>query len=215
VARLLAETIPLALGAAISPVIFLLQLTTLTGPRPLVRGSALAIGAAVPLAIVGVIAVVTGGRVDFSGPDTVKGVVELALGVLLVGFGVRVLLRPPKPPSARPPAHSQGSGRSFVLGMLGMGTNVSTFALYIPAMAAILVADVDVAEQVVAAAIVVVISLSAVLLPLLLTAVVPDASRRLLARIGRWMTAHHRAITVVLSFGFGAYLVVKGASDTF
>jgi hypothetical protein len=37
---LLAEVIPLALGAAISPVIFLLQLT-LTDPRPIARGSAL------------------------------------------------------------------------------------------------------------------------------------------------------------------------------
>jgi hypothetical protein len=43
---LLAQIVPLALGAAISPVIFLLQLTTLTGPRPLARGSALAVGAA-------------------------------------------------------------------------------------------------------------------------------------------------------------------------
>jgi hypothetical protein len=43
---LLAEVIPLALGAAISPVIFLMQLTTLTGPRPIARGSALTGGAA-------------------------------------------------------------------------------------------------------------------------------------------------------------------------
>jgi len=215
VGRLLAETIPLALGAAISPVIFLLQLTTLTGPRPLVRGSALAAGAAVPLAVVGAVAVITGGRVDFSGPDTVKGVVELALGVLLVGLGVRVVLRPPKPPAAKPPARPQGPGRSFVLGMLGMGTNVSTFALYIPAMAAILVADVAVADQFVAAAIVFVVSLSAVLLPLVLTAVAPRASGRVLAAIGGWMTANHRAISVVLSFGFGSYLVVKGLLDVF
>jgi hypothetical protein len=34
---LLSQVIPLALGAAISPVLFLLTLTTLTGERPLVR----------------------------------------------------------------------------------------------------------------------------------------------------------------------------------
>jgi hypothetical protein len=43
---LLAEIVPLALGAAISPVIFLLQLTTLTGPRAIARGSALIIESA-------------------------------------------------------------------------------------------------------------------------------------------------------------------------
>jgi hypothetical protein len=38
---LLREVIPLALAAAISPVIFLLQLNTLTGERPIARGAAL------------------------------------------------------------------------------------------------------------------------------------------------------------------------------
>jgi hypothetical protein len=37
--KLLAQIVPLALGAAISPVVFFLQLTTLT-VRPIARGSA-------------------------------------------------------------------------------------------------------------------------------------------------------------------------------
>jgi hypothetical protein len=41
---LLSEVIPLALGAAISPVLFLLQLDALTGPRPITRGLALTAG---------------------------------------------------------------------------------------------------------------------------------------------------------------------------
>ena len=45
---LLREVIPLALGAAISPVIFLLHLNTLTGERPIARGAALTAGAAAP-----------------------------------------------------------------------------------------------------------------------------------------------------------------------
>jgi hypothetical protein len=42
---LLREVVPLALAAAISPVIFLLQLNTLTGERPIARGAALTAGA--------------------------------------------------------------------------------------------------------------------------------------------------------------------------
>ena len=37
---LLGQVVPMALAAAISPVIFLLQLNTLIGPRALARGSA-------------------------------------------------------------------------------------------------------------------------------------------------------------------------------
>src|SRR3712207_8738162 len=45
------RSVPLAFAAAISPVIFLLQLSTLTGPRPMTRGFALTVGAAVVLVI--------------------------------------------------------------------------------------------------------------------------------------------------------------------
>jgi len=59
---LLEQIIPLALAAAISPVLFLLQLNTLTGARPIARGSALTAGAAVVLIVVSTIAVALGGR---------------------------------------------------------------------------------------------------------------------------------------------------------
>jgi hypothetical protein len=52
---LLREVIPLALAAAISPVIFLLQLNTLTGDRPIVRGAALTAVAAIVLIVVSTI----------------------------------------------------------------------------------------------------------------------------------------------------------------
>jgi len=57
---LLREVIPLALAAAISPVIFLLQLNTLTGDRPIARGAALTAGAAIVLIVVSTIGVLIG-----------------------------------------------------------------------------------------------------------------------------------------------------------
>ena len=51
---LLREAIPLALTAAISPVIFLLQLNTLTGERPIARGAALGFGFGIWLLVKGV-----------------------------------------------------------------------------------------------------------------------------------------------------------------
>jgi hypothetical protein len=57
---LLGQVVPMALAAAISPVIFLLQLNTLTGSRALARGSALTAGAAVVLVVLSTIGVALG-----------------------------------------------------------------------------------------------------------------------------------------------------------
>jgi hypothetical protein len=47
--------------------------------------------------------------------------------------------------------------------------------------------------------------------PLVLAVAVPGAASRLLPALGRWMTANNRWIQVVLGFGFGIWLVAKGA----
>ena len=48
--------------------------------------------------------------------------------------------------------------------------------------------------------------------PLVLAAVVPGASTRLLPWLGGWMNASNRWIQVVLGFGFGVWLLVKGVN---
>jgi hypothetical protein len=213
---LLAQTIPLALGAAISPVLFLLQLATMTRERPLARGLAVVAGAAVPLLILGVLAVALGStkKVTHSSSDT-KAIVDASLGALLLVAGIVQLLRParkPKPPEdpSGEPAASAGVGRSFGLGIAGMVTNFTTIALYIPAMKFVAVSRVSVADKVVVTAIVFAIVLSLVLVPVVLTALMPRLAGRVLSAIGGWMQAHHKAIAVGVCFGFGAWLAIKG-----
>jgi uncharacterized membrane protein YfcA len=111
---LLREVIPLALAAAISPVIFLLQLNTLTGERPIARGAALIAGAAIVLIVVSTIGVLVGDT-GFSTNDTLKAAINIAFGVLLIAVGLRALLRPPKPkrlgPTRNLPASADPSSR--------------------------------------------------------------------------------------------------------
>jgi len=211
VGRLLAETIPLALGAAISPVLFLLQLTTLTGPRPVARGSALLLGAALPLAAIGALAVAVGSSSSsLSGDPTIKAALDLALGALLVALGLRMLLRPPAPKPPRPP-REPSLRRSFLYGVVGMATNVTTFALYVPALKLIAASDVGDAGKALVTLIVFGLVLSFVIVPLVVTAAVPGSARPL-AALGAWMTSHRRALNVVLALGFGTWLVIKGAT---
>src|SRR5438105_560231 len=94
---LLGEVLPLALGAAISPVLFLLQLSTLSGQRPLARGSALAAGAAIPLLAIGALGVALGVGNALSGHPTVKAGIDIALGAVLLGLAARTAFRTPAP----------------------------------------------------------------------------------------------------------------------
>ena len=207
---LLGQVVPMALAAAISPVIFLLQLNTLTGSRGLVRGSALTAGAAVVLAVLSTIGVALGDT-GFSTNDQLQAVIDIAFGVLLVAVGLRPLLRPAAPKPSKEPKR-QGIVGSFLAGAAAMASNLTTFALYTPALALIAGSGLPLAQRGLAALIIFLITLMVAWVPLILAAAVPGASSRLLPALGRWMTANNRWIQVVLGFGFGIWLVAKGAS---
>jgi cytochrome c biogenesis protein CcdA len=206
---LLSRVVPLALGAAISPVLFLLQLNALTGPRPIARGSALAAGAAVVLIVASTIGVLVGDT-GFSTRDTLQAIINIAFGALLIAVGLRALIRPPKPKATEPDPKPPTLGRSFAAGAGGMASNVTTFALYIPALALIAGSGLPLGQQGIAALIILLITLMVAWVPLVLAAAVPGASTRLLPWLGHWMTANNRWIQVILGLGFGIWLVAKG-----
>jgi threonine/homoserine/homoserine lactone efflux protein len=208
---LLSQVIPLALGAAISPVLFLLTLTTLTGARPLVRGIAVTAGAAVPLVVIGAFAFAIAGSLHAS--HATKATIDLAFGVLLVLVGIRALVEAPAAPKpAEEPKRPSGPARSFALGFGAMVTNVTTLALYLPAMKLIATSHVSDADRALAHVIVGVITLAPAVVPVALVAVAPRSSRRILGAVSRFMSEHRRALPVVLGFGFGAWLIVKGVA---
>jgi hypothetical protein len=209
--NLLAQVVPLAFAAAISPVIFLLQLNTLTGARPLARGSALTAGAAIVLIVGSTLGVALGGT-GFSERTTLQAVINIAFGVLLIAVGLRALLRPPKPKPPDPHPKPPSIGRSFLAGMAGMASNVTTFALYIPALALIAGSELPLGQRGLAGLVILLITLMVAWVPLLVAAVVPGATTRLLPALGGWMTRNDRWIQVVLGLGFGVWLLVKGVS---
>ena len=142
---------------------------------------------------------------------TTKAAIDLALGVLLVLVAVRALAKgpaEPRPPDG--PKHTAGPVRSFALGFAAMITNVTTLALYLPAMKLIATSHVSRADRALAHVIVALITLAPAAVPVALVAVAPGSSRRVLGAVSRFMTDHRRAIPVVLGFGFGAWLIVKG-----
>jgi threonine/homoserine/homoserine lactone efflux protein len=206
---LLSEIVPLAAAAAISPVVFMVQLSTLTGPRPLSRGAALLAGAAVVLIVLSTIGVLLGST-SFSTNDSAKAALNIVLGALLILVGLRALLKPPKPKATEPDSKPKSAGRSFMTGAAAMGTNVTSFALYIPALALIAGSDLPLGQRGLAALVILLITLSVAWVPLLAAAVIPGASTSLLPALGNWMTENDRWIQVILGFGFGIWLLIKG-----
>lgn len=150
------------------------------------------------------------GDTEFSTRNTLQAIINIAFGALLFAVGLRALLRPPKPKAAEPDRKPPTLGRSFAAGAGGMASNVTTFALYIPALALIAGSGLPLGQQGIAALIILLITLMVVWVPLVLAAAVPGASTRLLPWLGHWMTANNRWIQVVLGLGFGIWLVAKG-----
>jgi threonine/homoserine/homoserine lactone efflux protein len=206
--ELLGEIVPLAAAAAISPVVFLVQLTTLTGPRPISRGAAVLAGAAVVLIVLSTIGVLLGST-SFSTNDTLKATLNIVLGALLILVGLRALLKPKPPKPAATEAHER-IGRSFVSGAGAMASNVTSFALYIPALALIAGSELPLGQRGLAALVILLITLAVAWVPLVLAAAVPAASSRWLPALGNWMTANDRWMQVILGLGFGIWLVAKG-----
>ena len=81
-----------------------------------------------------------------------------------------------------------------------MASNLTTFALYTLALPSLPGAGLRPRQQGLAA-----------LTILVLAAVVPGASTRLLPWLGHWMNANNRWIQVVLGLGFGVWLI-KGVN---
>jgi hypothetical protein len=186
-------------------------LNALTGTRPIARGSALAAGAAIVLIVGSTIGVALGGT-GFSGRETLQAVINIAFGVLLVAVGLRALLRPPKPKPTQPDTKPKSIRSAFLAGAGGMASNVTTFALYIPALALIAGSELPLGQRGLAGLIILVITLMVAWVPLALAVAIPSASSRLLPALGNWMTANNRWIQVALGFGFGILLIAKGVS---
>ena len=224
---LIAKTLPLAVGAAVSPILLITVVLLLSGDRkPKARALAFAIGNVVALALVAVVVLVLLDSVGHTGTGSTKAgsLMDLTIGVLLAVFGVGKLVEygyrrvtgEGSGASATPETDHGGNtkGRvfgSFALGLGLVATNVTTIALYLSALKNIAEAKVSTGERIVVIAIAIVVIMVPVAVPLLITVAVPGASARMLAALRGFVTRYRDLIMGIFVTLFGIYLVVKGA----
>jgi hypothetical protein len=220
VQALLPKVVPLALGAAVSPTVFGLELLILSSPRrPVVRGAAYVAGTLVVLGglTVAGLAVTNHGTGLGTSANPVTRAIDGTLGFLLLLLALHTGLKAVTTDRDRPddPAATAGSPRfaspqaAFVLGVVMMLSNFSTVLLYLPAMRAVTASPVPRADQVVAVVLVFVITAGPIIAPLVVRLVAPGPSAGWFESLHRLVTRYQTRLAVGIEVIFGAYLLVK------
>ena len=206
---LLSQVLPLAAGAAISPAILTLQLLVLAkGSGAVRRAWFIALGAAVVLAIEAALALSLAEGTGGSGtPPDWRSAVKLAAAVALLVMGIRNLIRKPAPKKEGSDG-GIGPGRAIGLGVVLMVTNVTTLALYFPAVHEISTDDASLGAKAVVFAIATLIVMIPAAGPPLVVTVLGDRADAGLKRMNAFVTAHHQTISACVCFLFALVLGV-------
>jgi len=217
---LLAIVVPLALGAAISPTLFALEVLVLSGRHhPVARAWALAGGAAAILIAFSALGL-TLLRNLHSGHNRspTDASIDLAAGVLLALLAARAL----HPRKTAAESHHDRTRRRLAdmptilfvgVGGLGMLVNFSTLLLFLPALHEISRSSVSLAGKGATWLILVVITLLPVLIPVTLVVILGPRASPFLDRLNTFVGGHSRQITVTIEMLFAVVLIWKGIAE--
>ncbi|MGD0747628.1 MAG: GAP family protein [Acidimicrobiales bacterium] len=216
---LLATVLPLALGAAVSPTLFTLEVLVLSGRRhPVSRGWAVAGGSAVMLVLYTVLGLtVLEHVVHHRGHSATDAAIDLGAALLLALLAIRALRR--HPTAAENHNHKASrmldapTAAFWGLGALAMLVNFSTLVLYLAALHQVSHSSVDLDEKVVAGLVLLLITLLPVLLPVTLVAVLGHRADPVLSRVNGFVGRHGRAITAGIEVVFCLVLLFKGIGE--
>ena len=106
----------------------------------------------------------------------------------------------------RPEIGRPALGRSVAIVIVLMATNVTTVALYLPAMHHVGVSDVGALGEALAAVAVLAITLIPAVAPPLAMTFAGDRGRTALDRLSDFCARHSKAIDVCVCFGFAIFL---------
>lgn len=218
--HLLATILPLALGAAISPILFGIEMLALTSPHaPRLRGWLVAAGSLTTLLVFALGGLLLSTSLPHHRPHPlIDGSVDLVAAGLLAWLGVRAWrMRSATPVPGKKTLLERLDGAAtrtfFVAGAIGMVTNFSSLVLYLPAFRAISKSSVPPENKALCLAIVLVITLLVVWVPASVVTVAGNRAQPALQRMNRFLTEHSTMITFAICAGFAAYLSIKALSE--
>ncbi len=212
------ELVLVALGAMLSPTTLSFSVLALVlGERPLRTGAWFYLGAFGVTLLIGVLAAFVLGDVaaapaGSSTPKTWVSVVDIAAGVLLGVVIVRFMRRPADPArTKRMIEQMSGLASSPAIAIAAAGATLANPGGFIPlALKDISQTDPSAGEYVVIWVAFALVSLLPLLLALVMLALAPDGTMRLLARARVWLEGHARMLAAAILALLAAALLRNG-----
>jgi threonine/homoserine/homoserine lactone efflux protein len=216
--------LPLALGSAVSPLVLVAQILTVTrGDSGLRAGWCYSLGSAVVVALWIALALVMGHALPQPAPgaDPESACLRLVLALVLLGLGLRLLQSPAAGvETSQTPAGQVGHEnrrhplrRAFGLGLVTMGSNLTSLVLVFPAVHDLGRDRLPDVQEALLVGLIALFTLLPSLAPPLLLLVSGARGQRQLERLNRWTGAHQRQISGALCLGFGLLLAFSGLSS--
>lgn len=210
------EVLPLALGAAVSPLLLIGEVLCLSAPSAgLRRGWLFAGGNGLVVAIWLAIGLAMGQALPHrqTGSDPISACLHLAMGLVLLTVAAQLRLHPA---AAAPPRPKREAAhplrRSLALGVVMMAQNLSTLALFFPAVTLVARAGQSPAASAADLGLLCLITLSPSLLPALLASFGGERARRALDRGYRWLQPRQRTVAMGMLLVMGSALLISGVS---
>lgn len=216
---LIGQTLPLAVGIAVSPVPIIAAILMLLSPKARTSSVGYAVGWVVGIVVaVTVLTLVSsaipGGHGE--GPAPVRGVIQIVLGLLLFVVAVRqwrkrpVAGREPTMPRWMQAVDTMGFGKALGLGFLLAAVNPKNLLLSAGAGVTIGSAGAPVPTAVVAIIVFIIVAASTVLTPVLAYLVAAQRMGGALDATRVWLLRENAVIMAVLMLVMGVVMIGKG-----
>ena len=214
------DTLPLAIGVAISPVPVIAVILMLLSPRAPGTGVGFLAGWVVGVAVVvTVVSLLVGPATsDSSGPSAVVSVLKVVLGVVALALAWREWRGRPRPghptglPSWMSAIQSMTPVRATGLGALLAAVNPKNLTLCLAAGASIGGAGLNGGEDAVVVAVFVVVASSTVAVPVIGYVAAGDRATRPLDDLRDWLTDNNATVMTVLLLVIGAVILGQGVA---
>ena len=215
---MLSVIVPLAVAAAVSPLLIVSVLYYLGGTHPIARALAFVIGVTTPCVVIALLVVpgviIIGGTHGGHGHTPVLAYIYLFVGIALLFMALVSAVRnvqPSTPDSGASTDTRREIRRAYQFGVGLELLNFSSLPLYLDGLNAIRVSGVASSAKAVATALFIVIMLCEIYIPVIVCAIVPELSRRVIAPVRAWLTDHLRVVTFLVGLIYGVYFVVKAS----
>jgi threonine/homoserine/homoserine lactone efflux protein len=219
VGQAIGDSLPLALGVAISPIPIIAIILMLLSKRSGVNSTAFLVGWVLGIAVVLSVVVAVSGTATLetsTGPTTGVSWVKVVLGVLLLVVGLRDWRKRPKggeePALPKWLASIEGvtPAKAGGLGVLLSAVNPKNLLLLIGAGVAIAQEAPTTGDKAVAMIIFILIAVSTVALPVILNLTMGQRAKAILQSLDGWLKVNNATVMAVLMLVIGFVLIGKG-----